>query len=177
MTIILKCLCIVLGLFVVNTFKKFGQEAINDDRYLTAVGSVSAVFGGIRFLWSYLVDKYSFKLSYGIVLFINVVFGFTLVLVRYNRALFLIWVSMIVWAEGAHFALVPTLCAKLFGKHAAIVYGVAFSFGGISQIISSVMVRLYIKTAGYEIFYYVASSLSLVSLFFLIFFFQEKKVC
>jgi uncharacterized membrane protein YwaF len=117
---------------VINTFKKFGQESIDDDRFLTIVGAISSVFGGLRFLWSYLVDRYSFKLSYTIVLCINVVFGGTLVLIRDSRALFLIWVSMIVWAEGAHFALVPTICAKSFGKHASIVYGVAFSFGAIS---------------------------------------------
>lgn len=92
------------------------------------MGAVSAVFGGIRFVWSYLVDRYNFKISYGIILCINIIFGSTLVLVSEVKALYLIWVSMIVWAEGAHFALVPTLCAKLFGKHAPIVYGVAFSF-------------------------------------------------
>jgi MFS family permease len=162
---------------VINTFKKFGQEKINNEAFLTAVGAISAVFGGIRFVWSYLVDKYNFKLSYGIVLCINIIFGSTLVLVSEVKALYLIWVSMIVWAEGAHFALVPTLCAKLFGKHAPIVYGVAFSFGAISQILSSVMVRLYIKKVGYGVFYYSASGLSLISLLLLLFVFKEKKVC
>ena len=108
------------------------MQNIKDDEFLTVVGAVSSVFGGIRFLWSYLVDRYSFKFSYTIILCMNVFFGSTLVLVRDSKALYLIWVSMIVWAEGGHFSLVPTICAKLFGKHAPIVYGVAFSFGAIS---------------------------------------------
>ena len=108
------------------------MQHINNDSFLTTVGAVSSVFGGIRFLWSYLVDRYSFKFSYTIILCMNIFFGSTLVLVANSKGLFLIWVSMIVWAEGAHFSLVPTVIAKLFGKHAPIVYGVAFSFGAIS---------------------------------------------
>jgi MFS family permease len=162
---------------VINTFKKFGLETIKDDHFLTVVGSVSAVFGGLRFLWSHLVDRYSFKLSYTIVLCVNVIFGGTLVLVRDSKALFLIWVSMIVWAEGAHFALVPTICAKSFGKHASIVYGVAFSFGAFSQIVSSVLVRFMLKTVGYETFYYIATAFSLISLIILRFIYDEKVLC
>jgi hypothetical protein len=65
----------VLGMFVLNTFKKYGQENIKDEKFLTLVGSVAAIFGGIRFIWSQLVDRYSFKLSYSIVLGINLIFG------------------------------------------------------------------------------------------------------
>jgi hypothetical protein len=106
---------IFIGMFTINTFKNYGMKNFNDNDYLTTVGAVSAVFGGIRFVWSYLVDAYSFKVSYGIVLIMNVIFGGTLVLASKYKALYLIWVSMIVWAEGAHFSLLPTICAKLFG--------------------------------------------------------------
>ncbi len=164
-------------MFVINTYKKFGMQHIKDDVFLTAVGSVSAVFGGIRFVWSYLADRYSFKFSYLIVLLMNVVFGFTLISVANVKALFMIWVCMLVWAEGAHFALVPAACAKMFGPHAALMYGIAFSFGAISSISSSVLVQFYLKDIGYESFYYMASGLSLLSLLYLIFMFEERKVC
>ena len=135
------------------------------------------MFGGIRFVWSGLVDKYSFKFSYMIILIINVTFGSTLVLISQYKALYLIWVSMIVWAEGGHFSLVPTICAKLFGKHAPIVYGVAFSFGATPQILSSVMVRFFLKDIGYESFYYLGTALSMIALVLLLFVFEEKKIC
>ena len=162
---------------MINTFKNFGQEAIHDDRFLTAVGAVSSVFGGLRFFWSFLVDRYSFKVSYTTVVLINVVFGATLVFVRDSKPLFMIWVSMLIWAEGAHFSLVPTICAKLFGKHAPIVYGVAFSFGALSQIISAVLVRFYIHSVGYPAFYYIGSAMSLAALCLILFVFEEKRVC
>ena len=168
---------IVIGLFVINTYKNYGKKHIADDSFLTIVGSCSSIFGGIRFVWTWIVDKYSFKLSYTIVLCMNIVFGFTLVLVSDSKPLYLIWVCMIVWAEGAHFGLVPTACALFFGEHAAVVYGVMFSFGVISQITSTFMVRYLLNTIGYESFYYLASGLSLLSLFYLFFLFEEKKVC
>lgn len=127
-------------MFVINTFKNFGMEHIKSDEFLTVVGSVSSVFGGIRFVWSYLIDRYSYKLSYFIVLSMNIFFGFTLVLVSNIKGLYLFWVSMIVWAEGAHFALLPTILVKVFGPHAALVYGVAFSFVAIAQITGSILV-------------------------------------
>jgi hypothetical protein len=68
-------------MFVLNTFKKYGQANIKDEKFLTLVGSVASIFGGIRFVWSQLVDRYSFKMSYSIVLGINLIFGATIVLV------------------------------------------------------------------------------------------------
>ena len=43
---------LVLGMFVLNTFKKYGEKNIADDKFLTLVGSVASIFGGIRFVWS-----------------------------------------------------------------------------------------------------------------------------
>lgn len=119
-------------MFIFNTFKNFGMEHINSDNFLTIVGSVGSVFSGTRFVFSYLIDRYSYKLSYSIVLSINILFGFTLVLVCNNRALYLIWISMLSWASGAHFTLIPTVIAKIFGPYATLVFGFAFSFVAIA---------------------------------------------
>lgn len=168
---------LVIGLFVINTYKRYGQEHIADDKFLTAVGSVSSVFGGLRFVWSYIVDRWSFKLSYSIALCMNVFFGFTLTAIVDIPALYLIWISMIIWAEGAHFSLVPAACAKFFGRHAPTVYGIAFSFGMIPQLCSTIMVRFWLKEIRYESFYYMASAASLLALCICLFLFEEKKYC
>ena len=166
-----------MGLFVINSFKAFGKQSINDDEYLTVVGAVSSVFNGIRFFWSYLVDRFSFKFSYMLVLCVNIIFGSTIVLVRSSQILYLIWVCMLIWALGAHYSLVPTICAKLFGVHASIIFGFAYSFCAPPLIVSSIFVRLYLKTIGYEAFYYAACGLSGISLVLLLFIFEEKKLC
>ncbi|CDW86897.1 major facilitator superfamily protein [Stylonychia lemnae] len=168
----------IMGYFVINTFKSFGQKHINDDKFLTIVGSVSSVFGGLRFIWSYFVDfTNTFRKPYFILLCVQLIFGSTLVLVSNIESLFFIWVCIIVWCEGGHFSLVPTAVARMFGEHAPIVYGFAFSFGSIPQIISSIMVKFYLKDIGYDAFYYASAAATLISLIILIFFFEEKKVC
>ena len=59
--------------------------------------------------------------------------------------------------------------AKLFGKHASLVYGVAFSFAGISQVLSAVLVRFFLKHVGFESFYYLGSAMYLMALFLVLF--------
>ena len=46
-------------------YKNFGEEVIDDDRFLTTVGSVASVFNGsFRYIWGFLMDKTSFRISY-----------------------------------------------------------------------------------------------------------------
>ena len=84
---------------------------------------------------------------------------------------------MIIWGEGAHFALLPTACALLFGEQAGMVYGIAFSFGTFCQITDSILVEFIFKKSGYGDFYYVCAALSTVSFVILMFFFKEEKFC
>lgn len=48
-----------------NLKKIFGQTFINDDSYLSLIGSVRNVFGvfGI-FVMGYLIDRFSFKVNF-----------------------------------------------------------------------------------------------------------------
>jgi len=145
---------------------------------LTVVGSVSSVFGGLRFFWSAAMDYTgSFKKPYFVLLCIQIVFGFTFVLTNHYKAMFFIWVCVIIFCEGGHFTLVPTACAKMFGEHAPLVFGFAFSFGSVSQIISSVLVTFLLDKIGFGPFYYASGALSVLALVVLIFFFEEKKFC
>lgn len=57
------------GLFMMNSFKTYGFQKINDDKFLTLVGSLAALSnGGGRFLWGYVYDKLHFYKTYGIML-------------------------------------------------------------------------------------------------------------
>ena len=55
-----------------NVYKLFGEivPALDDDQYLTLVGSVSAIFNALRFIWSGSIDKLPFKYVYGALLLI-----------------------------------------------------------------------------------------------------------
>ena len=105
------------GIYVVNSYKTFGSKAIDDDEFLAVVGSVSSVFNGsFRYVWGQLMDKTSFKISYAILICVQTVLIMSLYYIASVKALYLIWVSVILCCEGGHFSLFPTIIAKLFGK-------------------------------------------------------------
>ena len=69
----------MFGYYIVNTYKDFGQSipALNDDKFLTTVSSVSALFNSARFIWAGGLDKFAFKKIYGILLIIQIFLAFT----------------------------------------------------------------------------------------------------
>ena len=53
------------GIYIASSYKNFGDAFIDNDRFLSIVGSVSSIFNGsFRYVWGYLMDKTSFKFSY-----------------------------------------------------------------------------------------------------------------
>jgi hypothetical protein len=110
------------------------------------------------------------------VLGINIVFGSTLVLISTYKYIYMIWVTFILWAWGAHFALAPTICAKLFGSHAPMMFAVVFSSGAMALIISSFLVKFLLTAIGYATFYYIGTGMSVAAAILLVFF-KEEKVC
>ena len=65
---VMNFLSFFLTTYTVNSFKVFGLGHGMTDSYLSVVGSVGAAFNSIRFVWSGALDKYSYKLVYGILL-------------------------------------------------------------------------------------------------------------
>jgi len=61
-------LSIYVGYFAVGQFKMYGTIKGHSDRYLTVLGSVGSFFNSIRFIWSALLDRYSYKKVYGFML-------------------------------------------------------------------------------------------------------------
>ena len=170
-------LILVIDFVIASVYKLYGLSNFHDDFFITTIGSVAFLLGSIRFPWAYLSDKFSFKLTYFIVLSLQIITSLTLKLISHNKALYFIWICTIIVCEGAQFVLVPTICAKLFGNYSAVVYSFMFSFVGFSSILASILVRFELKSKGYEFFFYLGGSMSAVALFILILFFKEVKVC
>jgi hypothetical protein len=108
---------IMPGIYLASAYKSFGKEKINDDEFLTIVGSVGSVFNGsFRYFWGQVMDKTSFKFSYGILLALQSALIVTLYYIASVKALYLIWISLILCCEGGHFSLYPTVIARMYGK-------------------------------------------------------------
>ena len=65
---LINVLSICFGMFILGSFKSWGEEQFTNDEYLSMVASVGSIFGALRFFWSFLLDIYSIRLIYGIMI-------------------------------------------------------------------------------------------------------------
>ena len=79
---------------------------------------MAAVCNSIRFLWSWATDYLPYKLVYGFLLILQIALNFTIKLVATNRALYTIWIALMLLCEGGHFTLVPNALKKIYGEKA-----------------------------------------------------------
>ena len=98
-------------------------------------------------------------------------------LVSHRRGFYALYVSLIMFCEGAHFTLVPNVLKKIYGDQATPVFGLMFSFSGICSILLIFLQKWFItaETRSYNIFFLINGFLSLVSLIMLKFLFSEYK--
>ena len=80
---VMAVLSIFQGYYTLNVYKAYGftMPELDDDFYLTKVGSVSALMGALRFLWSGTMDglkSNAYKKVYGANLAIQAFCGFTI---------------------------------------------------------------------------------------------------
>ena len=160
--------------FLMSTFKTFGQEGIKDDSFLTTTGAISSIFAGLRWIWSYFYDKTSFKLTYGILLVLQIILSGLISFTNSNKLVYFIFVCLSLFCEGGHFTLVPAVTRTIFGKKASDVYGILLIYVGVSNVVSSILVNLLLKKLGYQFFYFLGCGFTIISLI-LLFFFEEKK--
>ena len=88
---------------------------LKDDKYITIVGAISGIFGGIRFIWAPICERYSYKKVFGVFLYLNTIIGFNFIYIVEYKPLFMIYVCMAFWFAGGQFAMFPVIMAKLFG--------------------------------------------------------------
>ena len=171
------CLCSIFeGYYVLNVYKSFGETipVLEDDLFLTQVGIIAAGLNSVRFVWSSAFDVpgVSFKMVYGVLLVIQIVLGLTLMWASQSKLTYTIWVSVILFAEGGHFALLPTVIKALYGNLATQVYSLLFTFTGLSNLMIILVVRSHFGH-DYSSVFQVMSGLSAVSLAILLLFFKE----
>jgi len=82
MIYIMAFMSVFQGYYTLNVYKVYGYNyaALQDDAFLTKVGSIAAFMGGLRFAWSAAMDldSASFKKVYGLLLVIQIGLGVTM---------------------------------------------------------------------------------------------------
>lgn len=96
--------------YIASNFKSYEQRDIQDDRFITLVGSLGAVVNGLsRGVWSTLQDFFGFKKVFLFLLVVEVIVAFTFVAIHKIKALYLIWVLISFSTLGGHFSIFATL--------------------------------------------------------------------
>lgn len=104
-------------LYIPASFKIFGSERIQDDHYLAVVGSVGSLCNGFsRLAWAYLFDWTTFKKTYSILLFIQLVVSCSMYYASCHAGVYMFAVAVSFLCEGGHFAIFPAIYAKKFGR-------------------------------------------------------------
>lgn len=167
---------IFYGYFVANIYKDFGSKYIDDDRFLTIVGAVSAACAGFRFVWSFLMQKLSFKLVYSIMLVSQIIVSTVLYWSARNRIAYLICVSLTIWIEGGHFTTLPTVCGFLYDAKGSQVFTIVFLAFGVSSMTGVFFAKVLLeKVFSYLTIFLICAAMSAVSLILLHTMFKEES--
>ena len=100
---------VFIGLFIAAEWKVYWQTATNapTDHFMATAGSFGSVFNGMRFVWSWLLDYYSYKSVYGALLVIEIIVGVTMPFLLTHKWLYTVWICLGYWCLGGHFTLLP----------------------------------------------------------------------
>mmetsp|Transcript_24139 Transcript_24139/g.32910 ORF Transcript_24139/g.32910 Transcript_24139/m.32910 type:complete len:186 (+) Transcript_24139:1013-1570(+) len=169
-------LSIFVGYFCVGQFKSYGERKGHSDNYLTALGSAAAFFNSIRFVWSAILDKVSYKYVYGTMLVIQIIVSGTMPLFATNNVIYATWVCLALFCEGGHFTILPNELLIIFGDQASSLYGIAFLFSGTAAILLVILQETLLDSIGFDAFFYTFALLSFIALMILIFVFEDKPV-
>uniref|UniRef100_A0A5K3FB10 Oxalate:formate antiporter n=1 Tax=Mesocestoides corti TaxID=53468 RepID=A0A5K3FB10_MESCO len=118
---------------ITASLKVVGQISIPDDKYLSTVNTIGAVFNTLaRIAWGPVGDVFSYKMP---LCCLNVFYGFILVTLPYipsipgaGKQLYAIWVILTFICIAGNFVLLPFGISRAFGhKYFAANYGIVFS--------------------------------------------------
>lgn len=166
----------MFGLVTVDIYKVFGDSrpVLNHETYLTEVSSISCLFNSFRGIWSALLDHYSFKKVYGVLLVLQISLAFTYKWSSETKTTYALWVWLSVWCEGGHFTLFPNILKIIYGKHATRMYGVLYSYCAVTSLLMIYLLQTDLGQA-YIWFWVLGGCLSIISLVELNLFFNQEK--
>ncbi|CAH8669669.1 unnamed protein product [Schistosoma rodhaini] len=143
---IIMFLIIIPITIITSAYKLFGQEYISDDKYLSIVASITALFNaGGRIMWGAIVDRISFKIPLCIVLILWAIILFTFphiggIPMPGLKAAYAIWVWVLFLILSGVFVIMPGGTGNIFGPtYFAINYGIVFTGFTVGSILCSVV--------------------------------------
>jgi hypothetical protein len=169
-------LSIFLCLFIANEYKVFwlSQPGAPGDSFTSAVGSIGAIFNGLRFIWSWALDYFSYRVVYGTLLTIEILIGCTMPSVVGYRWVYAVWICLGYLCLGGHFTLVPNEMKKVFGSKTTQIYSYLYTYAGATGVIECLLQIFVMSEDNVSLFFYMYAGLAFISLLILVFYYESK---
>lgn len=109
---------IMFGIATLDVYKTYAisNPKLDFENYITIISAVNSFFSALRFIWSWALDHYSYKVVYGTLLVIQIILACTFGLAGQTKYLYALWVWLALWCEAGHFVLVPNILNKIYGN-------------------------------------------------------------
>ena len=139
------------GYFYTNVYKDYGKEYINDDKFLTLVGAIAALFNGFfKLLWASLLDYYPFRRIYGGLILLEIGLIVLINVAVYNKWAFMVVTCLTYMCDGSLTSMLPALTVQQFGLiRGPQIYSYLFSVFGLSCLMSIFVVTNFKHALGY----------------------------
>mmetsp|Transcript_7854 Transcript_7854/g.13170 ORF Transcript_7854/g.13170 Transcript_7854/m.13170 type:complete len:371 (+) Transcript_7854:199-1311(+) len=106
----LACCHLFYGYFFTGAYKQYGKDYINDDRFLSIVGSTASLFNGFfKFLLATLLDYYPFRKVYGCIICLEIVLIYAVQFSVTNKWAFMLASQMTFMCDGSMMSMLPAL--------------------------------------------------------------------
>ncbi|CAG0921233.1 unnamed protein product [Notodromas monacha] len=131
--------------YITTSYKTFGQGFIDDDWFLSIIGSIGSVFNSVgRMFWGWTADKTCYKTTMLLVTALLAIFFATLPLAEYGgKITYVLWVIGIFSSMSGTFALLPLATCQTFGqKFTGPNYGLVFTSAILGPPLQSLTAQL-----------------------------------
>ena len=154
------------GYFFTNVYKTYGMRYINDDHFLTLVGSISSLFNGFfKFMWATLLDYYPFKRIYGFLICLEIGMIVAITYAVHNRYAFMMVSCLTYMCDGSLTSMIPAVTLSQFGLvRGPQVYGYMYSIFAMSCLLSIFFVFVVKPYISFNGIFFVSGCFSTIAL-------------
>lgn len=157
------------GMFIAFNYKEYGLTQVQDDKFLTLVGSIGGIANGFsRIFWGTLLDFFSFRILMVIVNTLLLACCLSIDYLAHQKIVLLLYVVVIYFLYGGLFSLMPAKTYQLYGqKTGARIYSYAFlgfSLGSGLQFILHYFLVGHYGRRGWTICFWILAALQSLAL-------------
>ena len=171
--------------FFMGSSKVYGLKVIEDDKFLSMIGTIGIFMGVFRFIWGIMLEKLNFKATYAFILILNIMIAIGLPLIMeikapgmkpFQRVAYSISGLTVPLTMGCHYLIYPVILAKIYGTSGGIkAYTIGYVFHGIGSLTSTLMVKSLDHKIGFKGLSWIFGALSTFSLVVLLTLYKGSK--